>query len=86
MADTQCPMFQQYESGQVDQSPGCRFSPAKMVLWGGELVCRTVDPAGTSLCKTIDLGPTMGSVSPAAVLVSLAGWWLVWSLVVRRRG
>lgn len=76
MAD--CPYFQTYESGQMDSSPACSFDITKAVFWGGELVCKTVDPGGTSLCaKTVVAGV---AISPASLVASIAGWWLIWSL------
>jgi hypothetical protein len=74
----ECPYFQTYESGKMDASPACGFDITKAVLWGGELVCKTVDPVGTSLCAKVDAGGMQ--VSPAALVASVAGWWLLWSL------
>ena len=75
----ECGYFQTYESGQADQAPGCRYDLTKAVLWGGEMVCKTIDPAGSSLCTKMDVAGTQ--VSPMVVAVSVAGWWLLWRIL-----
>jgi len=75
---TDCGYFKTYESGQSDKAPECKWDITKVVLGGGEILCKTVDPAGTSLCTKLDVGGMQ--VSPAALAASVAAWWLLWRL------
>jgi len=75
-----CPVFQSYDGGAVDKTAGCSLSPTSIVFWGGELLCKAIDPAGASICKTVSAGDSLGQISPANVIASMAGWWLLWRL------